>query len=137
MSTLNWLAVLVAAAIAFLLGGAWYRPALFGRAWIEAQGLTDEQLKALRRSAPRRYGLIAVLQLLMAYAVARLLVHWHVAGGVADGILVALLVWVGFVLTTGLISALLAGRRLTAFAIDAGYQLVCLLAMGIVLGIWR
>lgn len=31
MHTINWLAVLVAGISAFILGGVWYSPALFGK----------------------------------------------------------------------------------------------------------
>lgn len=43
---INIWAVLAAAVSAFLLGGAWYSPLLFGRAWQRAAGLSEEQLKA-------------------------------------------------------------------------------------------
>ena len=38
MPHLNWLAVLVAAVSTFLIGGLWYSPAMFGRAWMSANG---------------------------------------------------------------------------------------------------
>ena len=44
MSAVNILAVLIAAVSSFLLGGLWYSPALFGKAWQREVGLTDEQL---------------------------------------------------------------------------------------------
>ena len=46
MPEVRWLAVLAAAVSAFVLGGLWYSPALFGRAWQRETGLTDERLKA-------------------------------------------------------------------------------------------
>ena len=45
MPDINWLAVLAAALSAFLLGGLWYSPAMFQRAWQRGSGLTDEQLQ--------------------------------------------------------------------------------------------
>ncbi len=137
MPTLNYLAVLVAAVLAFLLGGLWYSPAVFGRAWVRGHGLTEEQVKEMRKRAGLHYAIVALLLLLMAYATGRLLFHWHVASGVATGISLALLIWLGFVLTTALMGVLLGGRRLAGVAIDLGYQLACLLIMGIVLAAWR
>ena len=45
MPEINWIAVVVAAVACFLLGGLWYSPVLFGKAWQRETGLTDEQLK--------------------------------------------------------------------------------------------
>jgi hypothetical protein len=45
MPEINWLAVLIAAVASFLLGGAWYSNALFGKAWQRETGVTDEKLK--------------------------------------------------------------------------------------------
>jgi Protein of unknown function (DUF1761) len=41
----NWLAVIAAALSSFLLGGLWYSPAVFGRAWMRENILSEEQLK--------------------------------------------------------------------------------------------
>ena len=41
----NLLAILVAAATGFLIGGLWYGP-LFGKAWMAEHGFTEEQLRA-------------------------------------------------------------------------------------------
>jgi hypothetical protein len=45
MPEVNWLAVLTAAISSFLLGGLWYSPAMFFKAWQRGAGLTDEQLQ--------------------------------------------------------------------------------------------
>ncbi len=44
MPHINWLAVLVAAISSFVLGGLWYSKALFGRAWMSANNLSDADL---------------------------------------------------------------------------------------------
>ncbi len=44
-STINWLAGIVAAASTFLLGGLWYSPALLGKAWMRANGFTEDDVK--------------------------------------------------------------------------------------------
>jgi hypothetical protein len=45
LGSINWLAAVAAAAGAFVLGGAWYSPALLGKAWMKAAGLTEEKVK--------------------------------------------------------------------------------------------
>jgi Protein of unknown function (DUF1761) len=41
LSDLNWLAVLVAALAYFVLGGIWYAPPVFGKAWMAAAGYAE------------------------------------------------------------------------------------------------
>src|ERR1044071_9140930 len=41
----NIWAVLVAALSTFLIGGLWYSPAVFGKAWMKENGFTEEGMK--------------------------------------------------------------------------------------------
>ncbi|MGB4971685.1 MAG: DUF1761 domain-containing protein, partial [Cyclobacteriaceae bacterium] len=45
MEGLNYWAILVSALSTFLIGGLWYSPAVFGKAWMKENGLTEEDLK--------------------------------------------------------------------------------------------
>ncbi len=45
MNSINWLAVLVAGVSAFVLGGVWYSPALFGKAWMKENKMTVEEVQ--------------------------------------------------------------------------------------------
>ena len=45
MPHINWLAVLAAAVSTFVLGGLWYSPALFGRAWMSVNQFSQEDLQ--------------------------------------------------------------------------------------------
>ena len=44
--TPNWIAVLAAGISAFVLGGVWYSPALFGKAWMKENNFTAEDIKS-------------------------------------------------------------------------------------------
>ena len=41
MESVNWLAVLVAGISSFVVGGIWYSPNLFGKAWLKANNLSE------------------------------------------------------------------------------------------------
>ena len=43
---INYLAVLVAAIVIFVLGGLWYSPLLFAKRWTALQNRTEEQIRA-------------------------------------------------------------------------------------------
>jgi hypothetical protein len=64
METINWFAILTAGVSAFVLGGIWYSPALFGTAWMKDNALTLEQIKS--GNAAKIYGWAFVLTLIAA-----------------------------------------------------------------------
>jgi hypothetical protein len=64
MPDISWLATGVATVLAFALGGAWYGP-LFGNAWMEEHGFTEEALTNDFNPA-KTYGLTALLAALSA-----------------------------------------------------------------------
>jgi len=53
------------------------------------------------------------------------------------GMKVGLAVWLGFVTTVQLTSSLFSRQPAKLYAINTGYQLVCYLAMGAIMGAWR
>ena len=50
---------------------------------------------------------------------------------------VGLAVWLGFVTTVQLTNSLFSRQPTKLYAINTGYQLVCYLAMGAIMGAWR
>ena len=68
MGQINYLAVLAAAISAFLLGGLWYSPALFGNAWMAASGVTPDS--APKGHQTRVFAISFVWSLLGAYVFA-------------------------------------------------------------------
>ena len=45
MQSINWWAVLIAGISSFVVGGIWYSPGLFGKAWMKENNFTEEQIK--------------------------------------------------------------------------------------------
>ncbi len=132
----NWLAILVAAIVAFALGALWYSRPLFGRQWMAAHGYTPEQLAAMQSSMGKTYAFSFVTYVIMAMVIALLM---GLTGGTTavQGIVLAVLAWLGFGFTIGLNSNLYSNKRPAAFMIDAGYQLVHVIIMGAIIGAWR
>ena len=50
LGSLNWLAVLVAAASGFVIGGLWYGP-LFQKPWMRLSGMTKERCQVVNFAA--------------------------------------------------------------------------------------
>jgi hypothetical protein len=130
MPEINWLAVVIAAVASFLLGGLWYSPALFGKAWQRAAGLTDEQLKS--GNMARIFGLSLVLALLAAWNFANFLgPRPSLALGIGAGASAGLL-WVG---ASFGINYLFERKSFKLFAINAGYHTLQFTIFGLVLAL--
>ena len=133
---INYLAVVVATVAAFALGGLWYSPLLFAKVWVNAHGYTEEQVKAMQKSAGKAYGVSLICQLLIALAIAVLVGYVHLILCV-QGLKLALLIWAGFAFPLGLMATMFTEKKLTVFFIDTGYQLVYLLIMGAIITVWQ
>ncbi|MBA2685070.1 MAG: DUF1761 domain-containing protein [Gemmatimonadaceae bacterium] len=132
----NIFAILVAAVIAFMLGGLWYSPLLFAKQWIAAHGFTDGQVAALKTGAPKAYGISFVAMIVMASVLSIVLNHLG-AHDWRSGALWAAHIWLGFAATIGLMANLYSGKKFAVFLIDTGYQLLYLVVMGAILGSWH
>lgn len=131
--TLNYIAILIAAASTFLLGGIWYSPVLFGSTWMQEMGFNEERLKALGGTG-RIMGLSFVLELAMAILLALFLGErasfgFGLLAGAAAGF-----GWVG--LSLG-VTYLFERKPLRLFLINAGYHGFAFTIMGGILGAWR
>ena len=77
MSSFNWWTVLVAGLSAFVVGGIWYSPGLFGNAWMKDSKLNEGEIRTSNKG--KIFGFTAVFSLLMAVNLAMFL-----ADGPAD-----------------------------------------------------
>jgi hypothetical protein len=136
MPHINYLACVVAAVVAFVIGGLWYSPLLFAKAWTAAHGLTPEQTVAMRKSAPRAYGVSVVCFFVMAVVLSTLISSLGITTILAGAKLGAL-AWVGFAATIGLTANMYSRAPLALYLIDTAYQLVYMIVMGAIVAGWR
>jgi hypothetical protein len=133
MNNINWLAIIVAAILNFVLGGLWYSTLLFGKAWQTENKLSDEDLK--KGNMARIFGFSFLWSVIMAVNLGMFLadpgtdVVWGLSAGFLTGF-----GWVSMaIFTIGLFE-----RRSTRYMlINAGYMTVSFSVMGLVIGAWR
>jgi len=65
---IDYWAVAIAALASFVIGGLWYSPVLFRRAWMESAGMTDAQLQSGKLGLI--FGVSFVLQLIAPFVLA-------------------------------------------------------------------
>ena len=132
MSTINWLAVLVAGLSAFILGGVWYSPALFGNAWMKENKLTVEEVKNGNKG--KIFGWALVLALIMSVNLAMFLADekTDIVWGTMAGMLAGIWVFAGIAIT-----GLFEHKTARYIFINGFYQLIALALMGAIIGLWR
>lgn len=126
----NW-AVVFAAAASFLFGGVYY--SFFGKPWLKAVGKTDEDLK--KSNYIGLMCLTFVAQLVMAFVLAGVIGHLGTGQVIlANGLISALLIWVGFVATTMVVDYGFQERSFILHLIDGAHWLFVLLIQGAIIG---
>jgi Protein of unknown function (DUF1761) len=131
-STVNWLAVLVAGISAFVLGGVWFSPALFGKAWMKENGFTLEQIQ--KRNKGKVFGWAFVLSLVMAANLGMFLSDPTIklSMGLMYGFLTGIWIFCGIAMV-----ALFEQKTARYIFINGGYMLVALTLMGGIIGVWK
>ena len=128
-STVNWLAVIVAAVVAWLFGAAWYMG--LSKPWLKAARLDPATMK----KSPLPFVISFIAELVMACIMA--LVVGAMTGGeptLVAGLVFGFVLWLGFVITTLSVNHRYEGFGWGLTIIDGGHWLGVLLIMGAVIG---
>lgn len=132
MGTINWLAVLVAGISSFVVGGIWYSPGLFGKAWMAANELSEDRIKQGNKGMI--FGFTLIFSLVMSANLAMFLndpktdLAWGMTAGFLAGI------WTFCAIA---IHSLFELKSWKLIFINGGYSVVSLTLMGAILGVWR
>lgn len=113
----------------WIVAGLWYSPLLFIRPWAGMSGVDGAKFRA---GLPRAIVIDLVSFAVMAFILDQVLQAWGAVTIVA-AVLCTFLLWLGFVAVTLLHSVTYEHRPTGYYAINAGYRLVSMLAMCVVL----
>lgn len=129
---INWLAVLVAGISAFVLGGIWYSPALFGKAWMKEINKTVEDIR--KGNQAKIFGWSFILSLVMAANLAMFLgdPSIDITQGIMYGALTGLWIFCGIAIV-----GLFEHKSARYIFINGGYMIIALTLMGAIIGLWR
>jgi len=128
---MNYLAILIAAVAAFGWGAIFYTT--LSKQWLAAVGMTKEQLQTARSPVPFVISFVAAV--IMAWVLAGTLGHLG-PGQVTlkNGIVSALFLWLGFVVTTVFVNNAYPGRKYSLSVIDSIHWLGVVVIQGAVIG---
>lgn len=137
---INWLAVLVASLASFVIGFIWFGPKTFFPVWWRAMGRSlDEMTGKGATPMPVVFGLTIVGIVVQATVLAAVIELLRLSGqsvGWSAGAITGALMGVGFAAAASLSHRLFGGFSLTVWLIEVGQDIVCLAAMGAILGAW-
>ena len=133
---MNHLAIFAAAVGAWIFGAVYYT--VLSKPWLAAVGMTAADMKRQSENKVRAIApfiLSFVAEIVMAWVIAGVL--GHLGPGqvtVRNGVISALFLWFGFVLTTVAVNNAYPGRKVMLTVIDAGHWLGVMLLIGAIVG---
>ena len=128
----NWIVVLVASVIAYIVGALWYSPVLFGNLWLKLNKVNN--VKAHKMSSATivsGFILTVIFNIVLAYVV-----QFSEVVGFFGGMSVGFLLWVGFIATTSFSSVLYLKKPLKLYWIDSLHYLVTMMLVAGILAVW-
>lgn len=132
----NYIAIIVASIVSFVIGMLWYSPLLFGNLWMKSAGLSKEKIGKAKKKGMGKTILIAFLTtVIMVYVLGYLLNILNYNDAIS-GAIIGFLVWLGFLATTGLGRVLWEGKSFSFYLINTLHELVSLVVIGAILGAW-
>ncbi len=131
---MNPWAILVGGVVFWVLGAAWYSPALFAKPWMAILGL--------EKTEGRKPGLLLAMtaslicDVVMSFMLAHLIM-WANASTFGWGAFIGVIAWIGFIAAPTLPQGMYERRPFKLFAINSGYWLVGLVVVGGLLAAWH
>lgn len=129
----NYLAVVVAAVVAIVIGFAWYSPRVFGTRWLGYLGTTQAQL-----GNPGATGMAVgvIASLVNAWVLALLSLN---LGGktITDGIMLGVLAWLGFMATITAAEISFEKRPWGLWLLNNAHNVIVQVVMAAIVTLWR
>ena len=129
----NYLAVVVAAVVALVIGFIWYSPRVFGTRWMAYLGTTQAQLG---NPGPTGMAVGVVASLINAWVIAVLALNLG-AKSVTDGIMLGILVWLGFMATITAAQISFEKKSWGLWALNNAHNVIVQVIMAAIVTVWR
>jgi hypothetical protein len=132
MHGINWLAVLVSAVAAFMLGGLWFSPVMFAKQWVAALGKPKEEMGMPGPSMALSFVVTLVMATALAMIIARM-PQMSIAGSIRFGLAIG----AGIVATGMASDYAFTNWPRKLFWIQASYHVVMVVLMSVILCVWH
>lgn len=132
LSSLNWLSIVVATLVYFVLGALWYSPVLFGNIWMKLRNLSKETME---EPNPVIYLYSFILQFIGVVSLAIFISALGV-NSAGNGAFIGFGASAGFVFSLAGATGLFTEVPMKLHILDNGYHVVGLTLAGLILGWW-
>ena len=127
------LPVIVVAALMYLLGWFWYSPKVYGKLWCKSHNIECDVAK---KPPLKKMVSFFIVCLVMAFVLACFIINFNIDTA-TKALFFGFWIWLGFIATTMYGGVIWSKKPLTAYFINSGYYLVGILAMSVILSVWR
>src|ERR1051326_8562032 len=134
LSQLNYVAVLVCTIVYFLIGATWYSPVLFAKKWTGLNAHLDQEKG--RNHSPLLFANAFFCAALASFGAAVLISLIGITA-IGAAIKFGLLCGICFGFTSLSMSYMFGQRSIILLLIDAGYHIVALTVVSVILGMWK
>jgi hypothetical protein len=131
LNEINYLAVIVAAIVAFGLGAVWYAPPVLGKKWMQLTGRSPEN--ATGENTALAMGLAFLATLIGVFALALFIGK---DAGAGNGALAGLVAGLGIATMSVVINGIFEAKSWLLMAINGGYQTLLFTVAGLIVGLW-
>jgi len=132
--TVNLLAVVIAAAVNFIIGFLFHGP-LFGKIWMKLANVTPTGNEKFSDMVPQMVKNF-IANLVFAFVLGQMISYSGI-GTAVQGMVFAFWVWLGFLVTSSSIEVIWMKRSVKLWMFENVSSLVCVLAMGAILAVWK
>jgi hypothetical protein len=132
-TTVNWLTVIGATTVGFLIGGVWYSPLLFGRFLPKVLS----EVKSRTGSSRNVAAIFVTAFILLWFSAAFLAGLLGPRASAREGMDVGLAIGLFYVVPALSIAAIFGSRPVRMIFVVGGYFIACFGVMGFMLGAWH
>jgi len=129
-TNIHWVAILLAALSGFIIGGIWYSPLLFAKAWMVEAGVSEESAKNSNKG--KIFGFAFLFLVVAAINLGFFLASPEI--NIIKGAFYGLLTGFGWVAMAIGVNGMFEQKSWKYIAINAGYWVVTLTVMGAIIG---
>lgn len=132
LTSINYLAVLVAAVAYWILGALWYSPVLFAKPWQKYVQITEEDKKNM--VMPMVLSFIGFFIICLGMAI---FTTYMLPADMVRGLKIAILAGIVFMFVPKWINSLYGKTPATLLLIDAGYHFVGFIIAALIITAWN
>lgn len=138
MIEVNIIGIFVAAIASMIVGFVYYMVPFISKPWMKLMNYSKDDVKPSSQEMAKMYGTSFILAIITAFILSHVMAMSKAYFNetlLVTGIMTAFWMWLGFVMPVQLTGVLFEKKPFKLFGINTGYQLLSLLAMGIVIGL--